>query len=103
MAEQLQQVVSGADQLPLRSHTLQATKPKPPKSSNLLDLSEYRLHNHLALCVELFVWFIRQAFTHSFGFFGMRNLRRQDGVRQLWLAVRRNQHIDRTQASVAQA
>ena len=44
MAEQLQQVVTGADQRPLALNLLQSPQQELPEASALLDLSEYRLH-----------------------------------------------------------
>ena len=43
-AEQLEQVVAGADQRPLALHLLQTPQEELPEAPALLDLAEHRLH-----------------------------------------------------------
>jgi len=47
-AEQLQQIVTQADQAPFGLHRLQAPQQEPAKTAGLLDLPEDRLHSLLA-------------------------------------------------------
>src|SRR5882672_8388416 len=102
ISKQFQQIVSGADELPLALDTRETSETEATEAASFLDLTEHGFDRGFAQGIQKTSHRAEQSFAHAHGVLVFRNGRRQRCVGRLHLRIGRDQYLNALEGRVPQ-